>query len=193
MSKKGPSSSSSSTRQVDSRRADGQPPTHFEVIGVGSGGFQPARAEILGDSIKLTSDAVETPLAFRFAWHKLAEPNLVGGTGLPVGAFRGGKVPDFADSVPDADEYQLVYDIDLSKLDGNVQYAIDNSQSVGKFNRVAYLLELSSKDFGEQAVFVSANAFTKRRPATWDPDRSIRRHVSAVPERDACVFPRSSD
>jgi sialate O-acetylesterase len=73
---------------------DGKPPTHFEIIGAASDGFQPATATIDGDVVTLSSDAVKTPTAFRFAWHKLAEPNLTGGTGLPVGAFRGGKVPE---------------------------------------------------------------------------------------------------
>jgi len=72
---------------------DGEPPTHFEIIGTGSKKFQPADAKIKGDKVILSADGVQQPMAFRFAWHKLAEPNLTGGSGLPVGAFRGGKVP----------------------------------------------------------------------------------------------------
>lgn len=74
---------------------DGEPPSHFEVIGGGSNGFQPATAEIDGDSVILSSEAVPNPVAFRFAWHMLAEPNLTGSTGLPVGACRAGEVPVF--------------------------------------------------------------------------------------------------
>ena len=85
---------------------DGKAPTHFEIIGVGSNGFQPATAQIRGDAVILTSEAVKTPVAFRFAWHMLAEPNLAGGTGLPVGAFRGGEVPDFMSSLPIATRIQ---------------------------------------------------------------------------------------
>ncbi len=72
---------------------DGQPPNHFEVIGNAADGFKPAVAVIDGDRVRLTSEAVPAPLAVRFAWHKLAESNLTGGTGLPVGAFRAGEEP----------------------------------------------------------------------------------------------------
>ncbi len=72
---------------------DGKAPSHFELIGRDSDGFKPAEATIEGDTVILKSDAVAAPVAFRFAWHKLAEPNLTGATGLPVGAVRGGEAP----------------------------------------------------------------------------------------------------
>ena len=67
--------------------------TNQELIGNDSDGFKPAVAVIDGDHLTLTSEGVNAPVAFRFAWHKLAEPNLTGGTGLPVGAVRGGEAP----------------------------------------------------------------------------------------------------
>ncbi|MBL8818814.1 MAG: 9-O-acetylesterase [Planctomyces sp.] len=140
---------------------DGKAPSHFEVIGVGSGGFQPATATIDGDSVVLTSDKVAAPVAFRFAWHMLAEPNLCGGTGLPVGAVRGGEVPDFLSSVPVAKEYSLVYDLDLSKLSHDIRYDVDNSSRIKGFDRVAYLVELTAAGGEEKQVFVSMDAFTK--------------------------------
>ena len=57
--------------------------------------FLPALAEIDGDTVVLSADGVPAPTAFRFAWDKSAEPNLTGGTGLPVGACRAGEVPDY--------------------------------------------------------------------------------------------------
>lgn len=138
---------------------DGKPPTHFEIIGEGSGGFQPATAEIDGDSVKLTSADVATPVAFRFAWHKLAEPNLCGATGLPVGAVRGGELPEFINQLPIGKEYQLVYDLDLSKLGSDIRYDVDNSSSVAAFDRVGYLLELNSGG-SEDKLFVSMDSFT---------------------------------
>ena len=57
--------------------------------------FKLLNAKIEGDTVVLTSAKVKAPVAFRFAWNMLAEPNLAGGTGLPVGAVRGGEVPDF--------------------------------------------------------------------------------------------------
>ena len=139
---------------------DGSPASHFEVIGPGSGDFQPAVARIDGDSVILTSDAVANPVAFRFGWHKLAEPNLTGGTGLPVGACRAGNVPDFLSLLPDGDRYELVYDLDLAKLGRDIRYDIDQSASAPPFDRVAYLLELKSQASGTQTMLVTMDAFT---------------------------------
>lgn len=138
---------------------DGAAPTHFEIIGIGSKGFKPANAVIRGDVITLTSSESSKLTGFRFAWDKLAEPNLIGGTGQPVGAFRGGTEPDLVSLMNIDDSYQLVYDIDLSKLNANPEYDIDKSDRIGEFERVGYLVELRG-DAGSQAVFVSMDAFT---------------------------------
>lgn len=139
---------------------DGKKPSHFEVIGIGSNGFQPANAEVDGDRVILTSDKVKSPVAYRFAWNMLAEPNLTGGTGLPVGAVRGGEIPDFFSSVPTAKEYSLVYDLDLNKLGEVIRYDVDRSMSIKAFDRVAYLLELTTADRAERKVFVSMDSYT---------------------------------
>ena len=134
---------------------DGKSPSHFEIIGNGSGGFHPANATIDGDSVILECDAVQNPVAFRFAWHKLAEPNLTGATGLPASAVRGGKVPDLISSLPDSDRYKLVYDLNLAKLSGNIQYDVDHSREVTDFDRIGYFVELDDK-----TILVTMNAFT---------------------------------
>ncbi|MCH2181093.1 MAG: sialate O-acetylesterase [Mariniblastus sp.] len=138
---------------------DGKPPTHFELVGPGSDGFQVATATIDGDEVLLTSEKVKEPTAFRFAWDKVAEPNLMGGTGLPVGAVRGGDVPDALSAIPGSDDYQLVYDLSRRGMKPNLQYDVDRSSQSLEFDRVAYLLELES-DAGPQHLFVSMKAFT---------------------------------
>ncbi|MDX1927808.1 MAG: sialate O-acetylesterase [Pirellulaceae bacterium] len=139
---------------------DGKAPSHFEIIGVGSNGFQAAEAKIEGDSVILTSEKVKMPVAFRFAWHMLAEPNLTGATGLPAGAVRGGEVPDFLNSLTIAKEYALVYDLDLSKLSHDIKYDVDNSSKIKAFDRIGYLVELTNSSGEERKIFVSMNAFT---------------------------------
>lgn len=139
---------------------DGNPPSHFEVIGPRSGGFRPATARIDGDRVVLTSADVPHPTAFRYAWHKLAEPNLTGGTGLPVGAFRGGEMPEFILTVPGADDYQLVYELDLARLGTDIRYEVDHHELVGEFDRIAWELELQPAGGKPQHVFVSVAAFT---------------------------------
>jgi sialate O-acetylesterase len=141
------------------RTRDQKPPTHFEIIGVGSDGFQPAEATIDGDSLYLSSEKVPKPVAFRFAWHMLAQPNLTGHTGLPVGACRGGEVPDFLSSIPIAKEYKLVYDLNLDKLGQEIQYDVDNSGDIQSFDRIGYLLELTRAGGEPQNLFVSLPAF----------------------------------
>ncbi len=161
---------------------DGKTPSHFEIIGNGSGGFQPAVATIEGDAVILKSAAVEQPVAFRFAWHELAEPNLAGGTGLPVGAVRGGKVPEFINTIPGAADYQLVYDLDLAGLQGTIDYDVDNSGQVAAFDRVAYLVELESADHGSQQVFVSMKAFTDDVKKLGVPTASSNAHFQQTLE-----------
>jgi len=139
---------------------DGKAPSHFQIIGKSSGGFHDAEATIDGESVVLSSPNVKQPVAFRFAWHKLAEPNLTGATGLPVAAFRGGEMPSFTDMIPSFSDYQLVYDLDLRKLANQIDYDVDRSAEVKQFDRIGYLLELESNDGGKQTVFVSMNAFT---------------------------------
>ncbi len=48
-----------------------------------------ARATIEGnDTVVVSSAAVAKPVAVRFAWSMVAEPNLMNKEGLPASAFR---------------------------------------------------------------------------------------------------------
>ncbi|KLU02143.1 Sialic acid-specific 9-O-acetylesterase [Rhodopirellula islandica] len=144
----------------DLKTSDDQSPNWFEIIGPNSGGFQTATAKIEGNEIVLSSPKVQHPVAMRFAWDKLAEPNLRGATGLPVSAFRAGKVPSFAQTIPGADDYELVYELDLNKLGASIQYDIDRHADIFKFDRVAYLVSLEDASGNIKSVFVSMDAFT---------------------------------
>ena len=71
---------------LDSR--DGLPLTHFELAGEDQS-WEPARAEIISpDTLAVSADGLHRPVAVRFAWHKLAEPNLINSAGLPTSPFR---------------------------------------------------------------------------------------------------------
>lgn len=142
---------------------DGGPPSWFEVIGDGVR-FSKAEAVIEGDSVVLSSPEVPTPRAMRFAWDKCAEPNLMSSAGLPAGAFRAGEIPRFdplAASVPEAAEYELIYELDLAELGPEIAYGVDRSAEFGgPFDRIAYCLELQKEGEGVQFAFVSMDAFT---------------------------------
>ena len=139
---------------------DDKAPSHFELIGTGSGGFQPAAATIEGDWVVLTSDGVQTPTAFRYAWNKIAEPNLCGASGLPASAVRGGEMPEFINTLPLGTDYKLVYELDMANLAADINYDVDNSDQINGFDRIGYLVSLKSSEFGDQDVFVTMKAFT---------------------------------
>jgi sialate O-acetylesterase len=66
---------------------DGKALTHFQIAGADQK-FVPAKAEIVGRKVVVSSDAVAKPMAVRFAWHQEAEPNLANAAGLPASPFR---------------------------------------------------------------------------------------------------------
>ncbi|NLY02053.1 MAG: sialate O-acetylesterase [Rhodopirellula sp.] len=142
---------------------DGKPLSHFELIGEDTD-FVPAEAVIEGDSVVVSSPKVEKPMAIRFAWHKLAEPNLMNKEGLPAGAFRAGEVPQrdyLALKVPEAKQYQLVYELDLAKLGREIAYDQDlRDRITAPFDRVAYFLELQKPGEEVQWVYVSMEPFS---------------------------------
>jgi sialate O-acetylesterase len=143
---------------------DGKPLSWFEVIDADEGGFVNADARIDGAAVVLSASEVKHPVAMRFAWSMLAEPNLMNAEGLPAGAFRAGKAPKrdlLAMKVPEAKNYQLVYDLDLAKLGSTITYAVDNHATIHQpFDRIAYFLELQSADKNTQYLYVSMDAFT---------------------------------
>jgi sialate O-acetylesterase len=69
------------------KTTDGNPPNWFTIAGEDET-FHAATAEIDGKSVVVRSDQVEKPVAVRFAWTSVAQPNLVNGAGLPAAPFR---------------------------------------------------------------------------------------------------------
>jgi sialate O-acetylesterase len=63
-------------------------------------------------------------------------------------------------TLPIAREFKLVYELDLSKLGRDIKYDVDNSSQIQAFDRVGYLLELTTPGGEQQNVFVSMNAFS---------------------------------
>lgn len=126
---------------------DGKAPNWFEVMGADKV-YRPAQAVIEGESVLLTTEEGGRPLAVRFAWSQLAEPNLVNGEGLPAGAFRsqGNTKMDEALNIPELQGFRKLYEIDLpiacNFAQQSPQYTLDQSAQAGDFKRVAYVLQL---------------------------------------------------
>lgn len=66
---------------------DGKPLTHFQIAGEDKN-FVPAQAEIVGNTVVVSSPQVKNPAFVRYAWHQEAEPNLANKAGLPASPFR---------------------------------------------------------------------------------------------------------
>ena len=145
---------------------DGQPLSWFEIIDADDGGFVKADARIDGTSVILTAPGVKHPVAVRFAWSGLATPNLMNAEGLPAGAFRAGDLPkqrlEGPAKVPEAKAYQLVYDLDLTKLGTPISLVdVDDHTKIQRpFDRIAYCIELQTADFDTESLYVSMDAFT---------------------------------
>jgi len=143
---------------------DGKPLDWFEIIDADEGGFVKAQAEVDGPSLLLSAPEVKRPVAVRFAWDKTAAPNLMNKEGLPAVPFRAGDVPkrdNLVLNVPEANDFELVYDLDLAKLGGTPPYDVDNHETLKRpFDRIAYFVELQVNDDETRWVYVSMDAFT---------------------------------
>lgn len=67
--------------------SDGEPLTWFEIAGEDKQ-YHDAEATIEGNTIIVRSESVTDPIAVRFGWNQIAEPNLVNKEGLPASPFR---------------------------------------------------------------------------------------------------------
>jgi len=66
---------------------DGQPLTWFTIAGADKK-FVPAQAMITNGAVVVSSPDVAKPVAVRFAWSEIAQPNLFNSAGLPAAPFR---------------------------------------------------------------------------------------------------------
>ena len=66
---------------------DGKPLSHFQIAGKDRK-FVDAQAKIDGDSVVVSADSVQEPVAVRYAYTQEAEPNLSNAEGLPASPFR---------------------------------------------------------------------------------------------------------
>ncbi len=66
---------------------DGKPLSYFTIAG-NDGKFVDATAIIKGDKVEVSSPEVSSPVAVRFGWTEVAEPNFYNKDGLPAVPFR---------------------------------------------------------------------------------------------------------
>jgi len=147
---------------------DGASPNWFAICGP-DGVYHDATAVIEGTWVVLTAAEVKEPVAVRFAWDHMAEPNLMNEAGLPTSAFRAGTVPVdgvLTKNVPEAKGFELLYALDPTQAetaDGKVVYTVDNRAGLsGKsISRVAYFLYLTPKEGTPRWVYVEMDPFTR--------------------------------
>jgi len=103
---------------------DGKELNWFEIADQSS--YYPARAQIDGDTILVSSDQVSRPQAVRFAWHQTAEPNLQNKQGLPASPFRTDcTAPVFVGSLSFQKSCRV--NINCRDFDGVIRYTLDGS------------------------------------------------------------------
>jgi len=66
---------------------DDKPLSHFQIAGEDRK-FVDATATIDNDTIVVAAESVTEPVAVRFGWNEIAEPNLMNKEGLPASSFR---------------------------------------------------------------------------------------------------------
>ena len=66
---------------------DGKAPSHFEIAGIDKK-FFPAIAEIKNEKIVVFNHKIKNPIAVRYGWSDVAEPNLCNQSNLPASSFR---------------------------------------------------------------------------------------------------------
>ena len=67
--------------------SDGAPLREFELAG-DNGRYHAARAEIVGDRVVVSSEAVQEPCRIRYAWRPFTRANLVNAAALPASTFQ---------------------------------------------------------------------------------------------------------
>ena len=143
---------------------DGEPLNWFELAGEAQPWTDATATITAPDTVSVSAEGITHPVAIRFAWHKLAEPNLMNSANLPAAPFRAGEPPklDFLSlNVPESHNYELIYEADLNNLGKTIDYETDHTASfIGQFDRIAYFLELGNEDGETQWVYVSMDAFT---------------------------------
>lgn len=77
---------------------DGKPLSWFSIAGEDKV-FHPANATIDGETVLVSAPGVTKPVAVRFGWSQIAEPNLANKAGLPASPFRSDRWTD-ATNVP---------------------------------------------------------------------------------------------
>ena len=142
---------------------DGQSPDWFEIAGI-DGIFYSAQASISGSNVYLSASAVPAPASMRFAWSKVAVPNLINGAGLPASAFRAEAEQDHA-SLSITNGYRTIYEWNIppqaNHMSIPVQYSVNHGlYDTDAFSRVGYLLELQAPSGTLQYAFASMDPFT---------------------------------
>ena len=75
------------TMSAAPKSLDGKPLRYFEIAS-DTDPFRPARAEIIGNKIKVYNMNVKNPTVVRYAWESFVRPNLVSEAGLPSPTFE---------------------------------------------------------------------------------------------------------
>jgi sialate O-acetylesterase len=168
---------------VELKTRDGKAPDWFEICGEDMA-YKKANATIERNKVILSADGIEKICSVRFAWHQLAEPNLINEAGLPASAFRAGRqlvAGEFRNQEKILSQihkdkgFKPVLELDPIRplMAGGVKvtYTSDKRSEIsGSINRIAYYLELIKPDGSTDYVFVAMDPFTQDLSKIGIPD-----------------------
>jgi sialate O-acetylesterase len=168
---------------IELKTSNGKTPDWFEICGEDMA-YKKANAVIEKNRVILSAEGIEKICSVRFAWHQLAEPNLVNEAGLPASPFRTGKQPvagkfqeqeKLLSEIPQNKGFKPVLELDPIRplMAGGVKVAYTNdrrNEINGQINRIAYFLELMKPDGAIDYVFVAMDPFTQDLSKIGIPD-----------------------
>jgi len=137
--------------------AKGDGLTHFEVAGADQV-FFPAKANIDGETIVAFAEEIDQPVAVRYAFSNIAEPNLFNKAGLPASSFRSDNWPII--SIPvringhyDSENGDFKIELDSNDPNAKIYYTTDGGEPTMQSQEYKQPLSLN------KTVKIKARAF----------------------------------
>jgi len=169
--------------------AKGNELTHFEIAGEDRKFFQ-AKATVDGNTVVVTSAKVKKPVAVRFAFHNIDEPNFFNKEGLPASSFRTDDWEIVTERViisgrfdTSSDEFAIALKCELKPIE--IGYTTDGSEPTN-----------NSKVYGDtlrfkESIELKARAFQGDIPSVSVAETKFIRHL-ANGKKIKLIHPHSS-
>ncbi|MBU0754988.1 MAG: chitobiase/beta-hexosaminidase C-terminal domain-containing protein, partial [Planctomycetes bacterium] len=150
--------------------------THFEISAQDQH-FVPAEALIENDSIVVSSEVVQAPVAVRYAFQNESEPNLFNQEGLPASSFRTDDWPIVTEKVEMAGSYDpgedcFVVAMNCAQNPLEIRYTLDGTEPTPESELYQETLRI------DDATSLCARAFDGGAPSVVTSTLLLIRHLA---------------